>query len=71
MRNKTVQRFSYLLAVIAGFRQHLAGGPSPEAAKHEFHLSFGENPIFTPRRKHKGYMKQQGRKKGFNKFQKH
>ncbi len=72
--NRAAHSFTYLLSIMAGaFRNPLEVAPiSAGQARHEFHLLFGENPIFTPRgRKLKGYMKQESRKKGYHKFQKH
>ena len=74
MKNRTANRFFYLLAIMAGAFTNPLKNQSldPKGAKREFHLTWGTNPIFTPgNKKRKGYMKQEGRKKGYHKFQKH
>ena len=72
--NRTAHRFMYLLAIMAGAFTNPLKNQSldPKDARREFHLTWGANPMFSPRnKKRKGYMKQEGRKKGYHKFQKH
>ena len=76
MRNTSVFRISVLFSAIANMlRNPLMNDKKYDDElknyRRELHFAIGENPIFIPRRKHKGYMKQHGRKKGYSKFQKH
>ena len=80
MKNTSVFRLQHILgSIVRLLRKPTKGKKEKEKIeigirklRREWHFAIGENPIFTPRRgKLKGYMKQQGRKKGYHKFQTH